>query len=213
MAIQRSRIRKFLVVAHGEPLAPRQLRRLARGRYVICLDGAANDNPSLRPDLLLGDMDGISAPALRRMRRWKVPVLALTDQNTTDLEKALLWCAMHKAKDVVVVAATGRRMDHTLANVSLLRRFDRKGAVLEFRTGLERIRYLKNRRLSLAAKRGQRVAVFGAPEATVWSTGAKYPMTGLLLRWGILESVSNECTGRRFALRVEGEALLVMEEK
>lgn len=213
MPKKRLTIRKFLVVAHGEPLASRKLRRLARGRYVICLDGAANENPTLRPDLLLGDMDGISATAMRRMRRWKVPVIALNDQNTTDLEKALLWCAMHKAKDVVIVAATGRRMDHTLTNVSLLKRFDRQGARLELNTGSERIRYLKNSRLSMPVKPGQRVSVFGAPEATVWATGAKYPLVGILLRWGIRESISNECTSRRFSIRVKGEALLVVEDR
>jgi len=49
--------------------------------------------------------------------------LANSNQNTTDLEKALDWCVAHHLSPIALLGATGKREDHTLTNLLLLGKY------------------------------------------------------------------------------------------
>ncbi len=205
---------KFLIIAHGSPLSKRRLHGLARGRFVVCLDGAANELVAAKfiPDLILGDMDGISAEARKFFERKGVPILTYGDQDTTDLEKALLYCRVRGAKSIYIAAALGNsRTDHTLANLGFLKKYYRHGCETALFTETEKIQFIRNGTVK-AAKKNKTVGVFGFPKGKVTSKGLEFEMKALALELGKKESVANRTKRAGAKIQIRGEAIAVLEE-
>ena len=109
-----------LLVCNGEPPSRGLLRRmLRRADRLVAADGGANAVRAngLKPDLILGDLDSVT-PATRRAFA-KVPTIRIPSQDNTDLEKALDHCAAEGDTAMIIAGATGRRLDMTLANLSV----------------------------------------------------------------------------------------------
>ena len=121
---------KALILANSQPPSKRLLLRLLKQSAVfVCADGGANTAArlGLKPDLIIGDLDSIASVTLRKFRNVRAKRIA--DQNSTDLEKALSWVTRKGHKDIVVAGATGRRLDHSLGNLSALVKFSRKARI------------------------------------------------------------------------------------
>ena len=70
---------------------------------------------------MIGDFDSLAGRILSG--RGGPKFLQVADQYTTDSEKALLYLENEGYEEVVLMGATGWRLDHTLFNVQLLERF------------------------------------------------------------------------------------------
>lgn len=110
-----------LILANGDPPAGDLLRAWrAHCRRLICCDGAVRVamTAGISPDLILGDFDSLP-PVLPDDAR----LLPLTEQDTTDLEKAFYTTLAEGAESVVVLGAGGRRWDQFQANLSVFARY------------------------------------------------------------------------------------------
>lgn len=202
---------RVTILADGDPCPKPLRRRLSRGRFVLVLDGAAETarKEGWLPDLISGDFDAIRPATMRHFSRRGVGLLHTPDQNFTDLEKALAWCARRGSESVWVAQALGGRVDHTFANLSLLKRFHSRFKDLRiFREG-ESVRYARNESLHLEGPRGRHMAILPFPKCKVRSQGLAFELLGLPLELGVRESVANEARRARVALRIVGEALVV----
>jgi thiamine pyrophosphokinase len=114
----------FLIVTGGEAPESAFLReRAGMARKVIAADRGAQYclNAGVTPDLVVGDMDSLPANAYRRIRDLGVALKvhpAMKDETDTSL--ALEEAISLGADEVELIAATGDRFDHSLANVHLL---------------------------------------------------------------------------------------------
>lgn len=86
--------------------------------YVICADGGLShvQNLGITPDLLIGDMDSVS----------NIPSTVTTDiypaiKDDTDALLAVKYAISNGVKQIYIIAPFGGRIDHTIANISLLR--------------------------------------------------------------------------------------------
>ena len=109
-----------VILAHGEfPSSTRTLGFLKQADRIICCDGAAERllAEGIVPNLIIGDMD--SLPSVLQQRYAGI-VRKISEQETNDLTKAFK-AALEPMPDAIhILGATGRREDHTMANVSLL---------------------------------------------------------------------------------------------
>lgn len=104
------------IIANGEnPTTPAERIALAACDGCICCDRLP---PEGAPKLLqiVGDMDSLQAD---------IPPSLITnlseDQETNDLTKAIRWAQTHLPDaQLVFFAVTGKREDHTLANLALI---------------------------------------------------------------------------------------------
>ncbi len=205
--------RPLFLLADGEPL-PRKLRdKLSRGRIRGVVDGAAELARKERwiPDLILGDFDTVKASTLEFFAKAGVEVLVTPDQDYTDLEKALAWCALRDFRSIWIAQAWGRRVDHSLANLSFLKKFHAPRREILLFTAHESIRFLKDEKVKLRGKSGRGLAVIPFPKAKVTSRGLAYEMKNTELALGLRESVSNKAAKSAVEIKVEGEALLLEE--
>lgn len=109
-----------VILANGEfPSSERTAALLKQADRIICCDGAAERllAAGIVPDLIVGDMDSLPLPLQERFAGIIRPD---KDQETNDLTKAFKAAVDPLPEAIHILGATGKREDHTMANVSLL---------------------------------------------------------------------------------------------
>ncbi len=176
---------------------------------VIAVDGGFASLEALGrvPDLALGDFDSLSyVPEGVPVRRFP------PEKDASDMELALEEVVARGAAAAVVYGALGGRLDHTLANLSLLASFAERGLDVVAVGERERIALLvgPGELLIEAADEGI-VSVFSLTDAStgVVEEGLKYGLDGATLTnrtsWGL----SNELVGTAARISVESGTLAV----
>jgi len=123
-------MKRALILANGKPPSKRLFKKyLAVADWFICADGGANTAARFKytPNLIIGDLDSIKKETLAVFSN--VDVKKLNDQNSTDLEKALIQSIRKKCKEIVVLGATDGRLDHAIGNLSALAKFSSKAHI------------------------------------------------------------------------------------
>jgi thiamine pyrophosphokinase len=89
----------------------------------IAADGGANiaNKLNIKPDVIIGDFD-----SYKPVDQKGVTIIRDSDQETNDLEKALNYILNHNINHVEIYGAFGQRLDHTLKNLSVLKRYNDK---------------------------------------------------------------------------------------
>ena len=109
-----------VVIANGLfPDHPIPLEILQKSNFNIYCDGAAKRShlDKYAPDIIIGDLDSIQKDVYDKYREI---IVRVETQDTSDLEKALLWCNKYSIKSVVILGASGLREDHLISNIFLL---------------------------------------------------------------------------------------------
>ncbi len=201
------------ILADGPRIPSKYLKQLAKSNYFIVLDGAANSlkHAQVIPDMICGDFDQATPATLLFWKQRGTKILATPDQSQTDFQKALAWCLKKDFKKVFFAQALGNRLDHSLSNLSSLKRFHRKNKELILFTETETVRFLKNQKISLSGKRNRRIAIVPFPRAKIMSKGLGFDLRDSLLILGKSESVSNYAEEKKVNLKIQGSALIIEE--
>lgn len=111
---------KAVILADGEYPADGVAGDILRAaKYVVCCDGAA-DSFILNggtPAAIVGDCDSMSEIT---MQCYPDIIHRSESQEDNDLTKAFRYCVSQGKNEIIILGATGRREDHSLANISLL---------------------------------------------------------------------------------------------
>ena len=181
---------------------------LAAARRVVCCDGAANAYRRKfrkEPAVIVGDFDSISLD-LPTSRPLDTDIVRFTDQDTNDLEKAIVCCAMRGWKNPVIVGAMGKREDHALGNV--FRALD-YGCEIVTDTG----RFVPVcGRASFKVRAGAAVSVFAPdPKTRMTSRGLEWPLDGVRFR-NLYCATLNRSTGARVELTATRPVYVYLED-
>ncbi len=123
--------KQVLIVTGGNPVREALIRQqVAVSMFVIVADGGIKNFmkiEDIEPDMIVGDFD--SAPLAEWEERFsEIPKVTFPkEKDYTDTELAILEALKQPAEQVCILGATGSRLDHTLANMMLLRRIERAG--------------------------------------------------------------------------------------
>lgn len=200
-----------LVIANGEPPKKQLLLSLARdANIVVCADGGANTalKAGIVPKAIVGDLDSIHAEALVKFHR--VPTYENTDDETTDLEKAIAWAIQSKYDHVIVVGATGKRIDHSVGNLAVLPKFY-PDAIVRFVDDLGEIQYT-GRELEFEADKGAVISLIPLNRCEgIVTEGLKYALQGEVLELGTREGTSNVVVSSPVTIRVKKGHLLLFK--
>jgi thiamine pyrophosphokinase len=118
-----------LIIANGESCSFELLGQLLEwSPKVIVLDNAIERvlKLGIKADVVIGDFDSIVDKSLLQNIPYPIEILHDSNQNTTDLEKALFWLCDNNFSAANIVWATGKRSDHTLNNFQSLFAFKNK---------------------------------------------------------------------------------------
>lgn len=197
-----------LILCHGTPPSLSLLDGcLEEADYFIAADGGALTAREYdrRPDAVIGDLD-----SFKPEEDEPFPVIFDGDQETNDLEKALGHALKEGADSATVLGASGRRLDQTLKNLSVLKRFDGRFNRLTFRDDhgdtflLVRhsiLRLPKETLISLLPLTGQ---VTG-----ITTEGLAWPLESETLETGVRDGSSNRTVAEEVVIRYDSGDLLV----
>lgn len=172
-------------------------RLLENADAVVCCD-SAGDAFRLRfarePDAVVGDCDSVKGCFGN--------VVHVAEQETNDLEKAVLYCRSKGWRSPVLLGATGRREDHTIGNV-----FRAMSLGLEVVSDYGRFVPFCGRK-SFAARKGAAVSIFATDPATRMSSkGLEWPLDGVEFR-NLYCATLNRATGKRVTIESDRPALV-----
>lgn len=208
-------MKKALIIGNGDPISKERLSQFATECFIVVLDGAFDfAQTTLLPiDILLGDFDSIVPHALAVARLKGIEVVRADNQHFTDLEKAIHFLYERGYADITIACVTGLRMDHTLHNIRILNRYHQSNGTLRIVTASETLFLLKDSQLDYYGKVGDRIALLGAPDATVTTQGLRYNMNAYLLSYTGNSSVCNHFEKNQVTLHVKGTALVIHEDQ
>ena len=116
-----------LIIANGEACTLELMNQLLEWNpLVIVLDSAIQRviELNIKVDVLIGDFDRDFDAMKYKELQYPIDVIHVEDQNSTDLEKAFKYLIDRNIPMVNVIWATGKRMDHTLGNITCLPKYN-----------------------------------------------------------------------------------------
>lgn len=199
---------KVLILCNGEPpTRDRFIRTLARCDRLIAADGGANvaRGYGRMPDVVVGDMDSFSPEGGEPFE-----VIVDRDQETNDLEKALAVALRKGATEAVILGATGRRVDQTLKNLSVLKQFDSRFDRLLLRDN-HGDTWLLPPTVTLELPVGRLVSLFplSGTVTDIVTKGLKYPLRSESLENGVRDGSSNRVSSERVTISHGSGDLLI----
>lgn len=182
---------------------------------VIAADGGARHAlaAGVVPHIVVGDFDSLSAGRLAEMERAGARIVrAPAEKNETDTHLALNMAVESGAREVVLLGATGNRIDHTLSNLLLLPPLAEAGIALRVIDEKNDIRLVAGGSAAeIAGSPGGFVSLIPlTSEVTgINLSGFKYPLRDGRLAWGLSLGVSNELPGESGLVEV-GKGMLAV---
>ena len=143
-------------------MSPKRIRSIiSKTNFIIAADGGANHlkKLNLTPHLIIGDMDSISNKSFIDDKTIE-KITYKTDKDQTDTELAILESFKRGSTHITLIGATGKRLDHTLANIELLKKYPGKITLIDNNTKL--IAITNKQALVLMGKKESIVSIFPA---------------------------------------------------
>jgi thiamine pyrophosphokinase len=180
---------------------------------IIACDGACNFmyTNNFKPDVIVGDMDSANLKAVNNFKKRGVKIKKDPDQYSNDLEKSLRYAIKNEYKKIFIAGFGGKRFDHTLNNLSVLKKYYRKACITLYDDTF--MYSLVNKKIEFDYKIGEVVSLIPLPKAAgVKTTGLKYALNGGTLELGIREGGMNEASSKEVSISIKKGDVLVFRK-
>ncbi len=200
---------RLFVLADGEEPPADLIRSLhEQCDSFVAADGGADTALRLGfvPDVVIGDMDSFQSRAA-----FAGKTIVDSSQETNDLEKALHYAVLQQADHVSVAGATGKRLDHTLKNLSVLQQFNSRFRSIAFYDARLFMRIIPDD-FSISLPPGHPVSLFPMTGQVqgITTEGLRFSLKNETLENGRRDGSSNETTHGRVRIRYRSGSLLFM---
>ena len=200
---------KAVILANGLfPTDSALLDELKQAKFLAVCDGAVHhlENLGIEPSVIVGDLDSIPA---RLRDKYSQKVIHIKEQESNDLSKTFYHCLSLGFDEFVILGATGKREDHSIANIALLAEFfaQCKRIVIKSDFGEFEAHSLPCR---LPSQKGEQISLFCLdPNVALTSEDLKYPLSSLRLKsWAM--GTLNEAMGDFFSLKADQEGSVIV---
>ena len=192
------------MIANGEyPTRKEVLEIINAAPLTVCCDGAADDFIARGgvPDIIIGDMDSLSD---ENKARYSDIIIHNPDQETNDQTKAVQYLLSRGITRIAIVGATGRREDHTIANIALTAEYMAMGAeVVSYTDSGCFIPCRDNKRLQCTPN--AQVSIFNINATALRSEGLDYPIYDFTALW---QGTLNCCRSGEFTISAQGDYIV-----
>ena len=175
--------------------------KLREDDYIICADGGYKHSKFLgvKPAVVVGDMDSIGD------NDYDGEIINLPiRKDFTDSEVCIKYILLKHFEEVMMLGFTGKRQDHSLANMFLLKQFADAGTNAYIVDEHNEIRFTSNEN-TIYGKKGNIVSIIPVTGDLVGVTtcGLDYPLNDETLVFGESRGVSNIMTSNKCTITVE----------
>ena len=194
------------------------LPQLKTGDFIIAADGGLKHihKLKLKPSLVVGDMDSISASDLDIAEYQQTEIVRFgKEKDETDMELAINAAITRGYREILVVAGLGGRLDQTIANLFLMFHVDYQKCAITFDDGIEEVNLIRDIH-EVYGSPGDLVSLIplGGDCKGVSTEDLKYPLQKETLVQYKTRGISNEMINTRAIVSIEnGVALCIHTRK
>ena len=172
--------------------------------FVICADSGYDRAKAfgITPDIVIGDMDSTCEKEIP-FEKITYPVR----KDFTDSELAVNYAKEKGFDSVLMFGMIGTRMDHSLANISLLSQLD-DAVIIDANNEI----YFADGKFTLSGKIGDTISIIPYKEdiLVAKSKGLDYPLLNTTIKCGTTLGVSNVMTENECEIEIEkGSAFII----
>lgn len=201
-----------VIVIGGDDVHPGVHDDLPDRAWVIAADSGLDQAAriGLRVDLAVGDMDSVDS---QRLANHRGPVdLHPVDKDATDFELALEHAVDRpNIERIIVLGGLGGRIDHFLANASIIASDRFASCEIEWLAGTARIMVVRHH-AQLHGVPGQTVSLLpaGGTVTGITTTGLKWQLVDATLPFGSSRGISNEFSKPVATVQIASGCLLAI---
>ena len=211
-------MKRIIIFANGVLPDPDSVRSILRSDdLIICADGGTRHALALglHPNLIIGDMDSVEKDQLRESSEAGAEIeLYPRGKDETDLELAIAKAVELNSNELIIVAALGGRIDHTLANIALLADPRLESLNVRLDDGVDEI-FLCRSQVQVRGSRGDIVSLipWGGAVSGVQTNNLKWPLEKETLYPDKTRGISNEMLSDAASVQIESGLLLVIHRR
>ena len=185
--------------------------------FVVCADGGIRHtyDQDIHVDLVIGDLDSVDATFQAYVDKHHIPIEKHpVEKDATDTELAIDYCLQHGYTTLTLMGMSGGRMDHTLANIFLLRKIHQSGAkghILDYKNVIHYVEDI----LEITPKKGYQVSIIpiSLEGVEVSLNGFYYKLDHDSIHFGSSLGISNHIIEAMGIVHVHKGVALVIESK
>ena len=209
--------RRIFIISNGiinDPEFIRQKREETNAPIIICADGATRYLRPLdiAPEFIIGDMDSIDDDTMRYFDKRGTTILTYPgNKDETDTQLALEYALKLKPDEILIFGALGARIDHALANISLLIMGVKQGVDVKIIDETCEL-FIVNQQGVVEGKAGETVSLLPLSSEVTGITleGFEYPLSGGVMEIGRPYGISNRLIDEKGVITVKSGYLLVI---
>lgn len=209
---------KCIIIASGEIEYTRNISRIIRdAQLIICADGGARHLKALDivPHVMIGDFDSIHKNDLDFFQKKDVRMISYPPQkDQTDSELCIDWAIENNATDITLLGMTGTRMDHTLANIFLLKKIAEKNIPARIINEHNEI-HVAIKDIQVTGNIGEILSLVPVTQKVTGVTvkGLEYPLENAVMYMGSSLGISNVFKQTVVSISIKDGMLIVIKSR
>lgn len=208
---------KAVIISNGNIQNQEKFSKtITRADLIICADGGAKHLRKMRilPHVIIGDLDSINLQDKSFFENNNIKIIKHpVDKDLTDTELAANYAMEQNAHDITFIGATGSRLDHTLANIFLLKKITEKKIKCRIIDDNNEI-FLITDKITLK-KTNSFISLIPLTSKTegVTTTGLKYELNNAEIKFGTSLGISNQILNEKATISLKKGILCVVISK
>ncbi|WP_336781973.1 thiamine diphosphokinase [Paenibacillus illinoisensis] len=209
---------KRIVIFTGGALSPQFLKEIRQDDMVIAADRGALYliEHGVKPHIAVGDFDSITEQQWQMVRENSERMITVDPiaKDWTDTEMAFETALDHEPTHILMLGATGTRLDHTLANVHIMVRAMQHHIVCTIQDE-HNYMMLTTSKLEVEDRGYEYISLLPlTPEVTgITLDGFLYPLDQATIRMGQSLGISNKLLGASGTVSIDSGLLLIIQSK
>ena len=205
---------KCVIIANGDLEYTKDIHRVLKdAQLIISADGGARHLRALNvlPHIMICDFDSISPADKLFFKEKQVRILTFSSRkNHTDSELCVSWALENNATDITLLGVTGTRLDHTLANIFLLKKLARLHIPARIINKNNEIHIVTDF-IEIKGQPGNFLSIIPVTEKVTGITlkGLEYPLVNATIEMGSSLGVSNSFKEAVASVSIEKGILIV----
>ena len=205
---------KCVIIANGDLEYTNDIQDLVKNaQLIISADGGARHLRALNilPHIMIGDFDSISPGDKLFFKKKQVKTLTFPSRKDhIDSELCVSWALENNATDITLLGVTGSRMDHTLANIFLLKKLARLHIPARIINKNNEIHIVTDF-IEIKGNPRDFLSIIPVTEKVTGVTlkGLEYPLINATIEMGSSLGISNSFKGTTASVSIEKGILIV----
>ena len=223
--MEKNKTGRAVIITNGEIKNHSSLYKILTSKYslsckdtVIAADGGAENclKMNLIPDIVIGDMDSIKKDTTRQLGLKSKKIKYISSSPTkdeSDTQLAVEYAVNLNAGKIIIIGATGGRIDHSFANLVLLASRDYNNLDIRIIDENSEIFVIK-KSTEITGEKGKKISIFSLSPYTYFTctTGLKYKLKNEKLFFSPVRGLSNEFIENTANINIKRGQLLIVRE-